>query len=180
MTLSHVCLALGALHLVAGLLAVTRPARCTPALRALPRNVPLGVGLMLAGTAWFFWNLYSSDLTDFQEFRPFIYAGTILLGVGCCFFVQDYLAVRGAAVVALLGCDRILDIQRWHDSGLKNVVTVWCYAVIVAGIWFCGSPWRVRDGIAWATASESRLRQLGGVCAGFGALLALLGVTALR
>ncbi|MFM7102458.1 MAG: hypothetical protein ACKO3N_14965 [Verrucomicrobiota bacterium] len=180
LNLSLVCLILAAAHALVAALLLGRPGPTSATLRSLPRNVPIGVVLMLLGTAWFVWNLYSSDLTDFQEWRPIMYVGFTLLGVGCCFFVQDYLFVRGAAVVALLMCDRILDLQRWHLSPWKNVVPAWCYLVICVAVWVSMSPWRVRDFMDWLTADAGRMRQWGLGLGAFAAVLGGLGLTVLR
>ena len=180
MNLSQIGLALGGAHLVAGLLALLRPALAGAWLTAFPRRVFPGVVLMLAGTAWFVWNLYSSNLTDFAEWRPIMYAGSVLLGVGCCFFVQDYLAVRGACVVALLGCDAILDVQRIHDSPWRAVLAGWCYLVIVFSVWWVQAPWRVRDLAGWLVAAPGRLGRVGAGVAAFGAFVVALALTQFR
>ena len=189
MKLLFIVLVLAVAHALPGLLALTSPASFGASLRKFARNVPVGFILMTLGTGWFFWNLYSSDLTDFMALRPFLYGAVILVGAGNCLFVQDYIAVRGAAVMALLACDKILDWQRWHvTAGFnpqgwlqpKNLIVLWCYAVIVLAIWLIHSPRRLRDGLDWAAGTPARLRQVGGSLLGFGALLALLGVVWLR
>lgn len=189
MNLFVLVLGLAALHAFPGFLALTAPTSFGTSLRKFSRNVPVGMILMAVGTGWFFWNLYSSDLTDFKALRPFLYGAVILVGVGNCLFVQDYIAVRGAAVVALLACDKILDWQRWHitagfnpQSWLqpKNLLALWCYLVIVLAIWLIHAPWRLRDGLDWASKTPARLGQLGGCLVGFGAMLALVGVVWLR
>ena len=165
---------------MAGLLALLKPGLVGAALQRFPRQVFPGVVLMLGGTAWFLWNLYTSNLTDFAEWRPIMYAGFSLLGIGCCFFVQDYLSVRGAAVVALLACDRILDIQRNADSGWRVVLALWCYLVIVLSVWWVGSPWRVRDLAGWLTGAPKRMTGAGLILSAFGALVAGLALTVFR
>jgi uncharacterized membrane protein YhaH (DUF805 family) len=95
-------------------------------------------------------------------------------------FLQDFLAVRGLAVVMLLLAKLMLDTQRWHDSEWRLVIAVWAYVMIVVGVWFTISPWRCRDWISWNTGNESRLRLLSSIRAGFGVFVAVLGVTALR
>jgi len=185
MTLSQVSLVLGGLHVLFGLLLWLRPDPTSVWLRRFPRQVAPGVALMLIGTAWFVANLYRSNVQDFAEWRPILYAGFTLLGVGCCFFVQDYLSIRGAAVVALLACDAILDIQRWYGSGVdgsgwKNVITGWCYLVIVLSVWWVGSPWRARDLTGWMTSEAGIRSRVGMGFAAFGALLLGLGVSVLK
>ena len=180
MNLSQVSWLLAAVHGFLGAWMLMRGAAAGAVLRSLARNVPVGVLLMLAGTAWFVGNLYRSDLTDFAEWRPVMYGGFSLLGIGCCIFVRDYLFVRGLAVVALLGCDRVLDIQRWHPSPAKNVVTVWAYLVICLAVWFSMSPWRFRDAMDWLATAPGRLRAGGGALLAAGFLLAVLAVLAFR
>lgn len=181
MNLFVVALLLAAGHALLGARALMSPASFGGSLRRFARNVPVGVVLMLLGTAWFLYNLWSSDLTDFAALRPFLYGAVALVGVGNCLFVQDYIAVRGASVVALLACDRILDLQRWHktagfdpDGWLqpKNLVVLWCYVVVVLAIWLVHSPFRLRDALDWVAATPARLRQVGSGFAGFGLLLA--------
>jgi hypothetical protein len=60
------------------------------------------------------------------------------------------------------------------------VIQVWAYVLVVAGIWFTVTPWKLRDFIEWATASEARTRLLSGVRLAFAALVAVLGLTAFR
>lgn len=189
MKLFVVALLLAAVHALPGLFALTSPVAFGGALRRFARNVPVGIGLMLIATAWFFYNLYSSDLTDFAALRPFLYAAVILVGVGNCLFVQDYISVRGGAAVALLACDRILDVQRWQvTAGFdvhsvwqpKNVVALWCYVVVIAAIWLIHSPFRLRDALDWVAATPSRLKQAGGGLLGFGAVLVLVSVVWFR
>jgi hypothetical protein len=47
-------------------------------------------------------------------------------------------------------------------------------------MWLTISPWRLRDWITWATATENRVRVLSGLRLAFGAFVAILGFTAFR
>lgn len=144
---------------------------------------------MLIGTGWFFYNLYTSDLTDFAALRPFLYAAVVLVGIGNCLFVQDYIAVRGAAVVALLTCDKVLDWQRWYvTSGFdphswlqpKNIIALWCYFIVLLSIWVIHSPFRLRDFLNWVAETPARLKCVGSGFLGFGVALALVAAVWLR
>ena len=44
--------------------ALTKPMEFTAAARRLPRNVPIGVALMLLGTAWFLWIVNQEPIAD--------------------------------------------------------------------------------------------------------------------
>jgi len=57
---------------------------------------------------------------------------------------------------------------------------VWAYLLVIAGMWFTISPWRLRDIINWSTANEQRIRLLAGIRFAFGILLIVLGVTVYR
>lgn len=180
MTLSQIFLLVGGLHAGVGLWMTWAPANAGAVLKAFPRRVAPGVMLMLAGTAWFVWNLLRSDVTDFKEWQPLLVGGFSLLGVGCCIFVQDYLSIRGGAVVALLACDYFLDVRRPSDNPWSVILSVWCYLVIVCSVWWVGSPWRVRDLTAWLAAVPSRVASSGFGVALFGVAMILLGVAVIR
>ena len=104
------------------------------------------------------------------------------LGVLSCVFVQDFLAVRGLAVVLLLLGKFMVDTGRPHigESPFVLVIQTWAYVLVVAGIWFTITPWRLRDLLNWATATESRTRMLSAVRLAFAAFVLVLGLTAFR
>jgi hypothetical protein len=161
---------------------VMRPARLAASAKKFPRNLPLGIGLMLLGTAWFVWNVNNAPTADFAAFKPYMLIGFGAVGVLSCLFVQDYLAVRGLAVVLLLLAQLMLDTGRPHlgESPFVLVFQAWAYALVVAGIYFTIWPWKLRDFLAWATATEARTRVLSVVRLGFAAFILVLGLTVFR
>ncbi|HTL16625.1 MAG TPA: hypothetical protein VL793_05275, partial [Patescibacteria group bacterium] len=78
------------------------PSRFAAAVRRFPRSVPWGYALMLLGTAWFVYNLSQESISDFAAYKNLLFAGFAAVGIGSCIYVQDFLAVRGLAVVFLL------------------------------------------------------------------------------
>ena len=161
---------------------VTHPAKLAAAARKFPRNLPIGVVLMLLGTAWFVWNVSKEPIADFSAFKPYMVAGFIAVGVLSCVFVQDFLAVRGLAVVLLLLGKLMVDTGRPHlgQSPFVEVIQAWAYVLVVAGIWFTVTPWKLRDLIHWATATDTRTRLLSTVRLAFAAFVLILGLTAFR
>jgi len=135
---------------------------------------------MLAGTSWFLWNLQQESISDFAAYKTVMLVGFGAIGVLACVFLRDFLAVRGLAIVMLLLAKVMVDTARWYDTHWRLVIVVWAYLMIVAGMWFTISPWRFRDLVQWATASELRIRCLGGIRLGFGLLLVILGLTVFR
>ena len=179
MKLSQLALILGVVCALAHLYAVLQPAGCAALLSRFPRNVPVGVFFTLLATGWFEFNLNNSDISDFAEWKTLMLIALGVIGVGSCFYVQDYIAVRGGAAVALLIADVVLDVQRLHSSGWKNVIAGWMYAWIIVSCWVVIQPWRVRDWINWAIKVPSRLRTLALSGLAFGIFVAVLGLTVL-
>ena len=161
---------------------LAKPAQLGAAARRFPRNFAAGVVLMLLGTAWFVWNVNGEPIADFSAFKPYMMAGFIAIGVGSCIFVQDFLAVRGLAVVLLLLAKLMVDTGRPHldQSPFVVVIQGWAYFFVVMGIWLTITPWKLRDLIEWATATEARTRLLSGVRLAFAAFVLILGLTSFR
>ena len=148
----------------------------------ISRHVPTGIALMLLGTAWFVWNVNVEPIADFAPMKPYMMAAFAAIGVGACFFVQDFLAVRGLAVVALLLAKVMVDTGRPHlgETPWVLVIQTWAYVLVVAGIWFTISPWRLRDLLNWATANEKRVKIGSALRLAFALLVVTLGCTAFR
>ena len=161
---------------------LAKPAQLGAAARKFPRNLPLGVVLMLLGTAWVVWLVNGEPIADFSAFKPYMMAGFIAVGVGSCIFVQDFLAVRGLAVLLLLFGKLLVDTGRPHlgESPFVVFIQAVAYVYVVMGIWFTITPWKLRDFINWATATESRTRLLSGLRLAFAAFVLVLGLTAFR
>jgi len=164
------------------LVGVTQPAKLAAAVKKFPRNLPLGIALMLLGTVWFVWNVNNEPVADFSSFKPYMMAGFAAVGVLSCIYVQDFLAVRGLAIVLLLLGKLMVDTGRPHlgESPFVLVIQIWAYLMVVAGISFTIWPWKLRDLLDWATANDSRTRLLSGVRLAFAAFVLVLGLTAFR
>jgi hypothetical protein len=170
---------------------LAKPAAFAAAARKFPRHVPTGVFLMLLGTAWFLWMVHIEPIADFAAFKPHMMAVFAAIGVGTCIFVQDFLAVRGLAVVLLLLARLMVDTGRPHlpttwfhalqgESSWVLVIQTWAYVLVVAGIWFTVTPWRLRDLLNWATATEKRVKIGSAIRLAFALLVVVLGLTAFR
>jgi hypothetical protein len=128
------------------------------------------------GTVWFLWNLNAESISDFAAYKKTMLLGFGLLGLATCIFVQDFLAVRGLAVVLLLLAKLTLDAARWHDSEWRLVLATWAYVWILAAMWLTISPWRLRDWIDWHTANARRMRLGSALHLAFGLFIVGLGL----
>ena len=173
--LSTLSICLGFAFAALNLIGVISPAKFGAAARKFPRSLPIGYILTLGGTAWFMWNVSHESLADFESLKPFLFTLFIGVGLGTCFFVQDFLAVRGLSILLLLLGKLMVDSERWAASEWRLVIAVWAYAMVLGGMWFTVSPWRLRDLVYWATANNSRIRITSALRCAFGVFVAALG-----
>lgn len=156
---------------------IVNPVAFREQVRKFPRSLPVGIGLMLLGTAWFAFYFNQEQVSDFATYKAYLMYAFVAIGVATCIFVQDYLAVRGLAVVFLLLAKLMVDTARWAESDWRIVFVTWAYLLVVAGIWFTIWPWHLRDLLNWATASDSRVRIGSTLRLLFGLFIAMLGFT---
>jgi len=170
---------------------LAQPKKFAASVRKFPRNYAAGVALMLLATAWFLWIVNDEPIADFSAYKPMMLAGFAAVGVLSCVFVRDFLAVRGLAVIFLLLAKLMVDTGRPHlptimfhaqqgESTWVLVIQTWAYVLVVAGIWFTITPWKLRDLLEFATANETRVRIGSGVRLAFAIFIIALGLTVFR
>jgi hypothetical protein len=159
-----------------------KPGAFAAAARKFPRSLPAGYFLIALGTLWFLWNVKQESLADFAAYKNYMMIGFAAVGLGTCIFVQDFLAARGLAVVLLLLGKLMVDTGRPHlgETAWVLVIQTWAYVLVVAGMWFTISPWRLRDFLDWATATEQRVKIGSGIRLAFALFVIVLGLTAFR
>ena len=156
---------------------IVKPAAFAARVRKFPRSLSAGIFLMLLGTGWFVYYLSLESISDFASYKPILLGGFAAVGIASCIFIQDFLAVRGLAVVFLVLAKLMVDTARWNASDWRLVVVTWAYLLVVAGIWFTITPWHLRDLLNWATANEKRVRIGSALRLAFGLFVAGLGLT---
>jgi hypothetical protein len=75
----------------------------------------------------------------------------------------------------LLLAKLMVDSARWSETHWRWVISGWAYLLVIAGIWFTISPWKLRDLINWSVANEKRIKLFSAIRLGFGILVAFLG-----
>src|SRR5437667_4574773 len=157
---------------------IVKPAAFAAAVRRFPRSMPWGYALMLLGTVWFLWNLSQEPIADFASYKNFFCAAFAAIGLGACIFVQDFLAVRGLAVVLLLLAKLMVDSGRPHlsETSWAVVIQALAYLLVLGGMWFTVSPWRLRDFLEWGTANDKRIKVGCGIRLALGVFVAVLGL----
>ena len=173
--LSILAICMGLFVALVNLAGFLAPDKVAAFARKFPRNTAIGYALMVIGTLWFLYNVSIESLADFESMKKFLFALFIAIGLGTCIFVKDFIAVRGLAILMLLFGKLMVDSARWVDSEWRLVMVVWAYILIVVGMWLTVSPWRMRDWIAYDTATPQRLRIFSAARFAFGVFVALLG-----
>lgn len=180
MKLSTLSILLGLGLGVPQLFGLVQPTRFREAVRKFPRSEAWGYALMLLGTVWFLWNLNQENISDFAAYKKLMLIGFGAVGVATCIFVRDFLAVRGLAIVFLLLAKLMVDTARWEDTEWRLVIVSWAYVMVLGGMWLTISPWRLRDFLNWATATDQRVRVGCGLRLAFGLFVVALGLAVFR
>src|SRR5436190_19648151 len=116
MKFSTLSVILGVAYCALNLYALLQPAAFTNSARKFARSQAWGFFLMPLGTLWFLFNLNNESISDFAAYKNLMLLGFGAVGMGTCFFVRDYLAVRGLSVVLLLLAWFTLNYARWSNS----------------------------------------------------------------
>lgn len=180
MTLSTLAIIIGAAYCLPQIYALINPKDFAERARSFPRCQTSGFILMLFGTGWFLYNLQNEAIADFAAYKKWMLIGFGAIGVATCFYVRDYLAVRGLSVCLLLLAWVTLNRTRWANSEARLVLVIWAYTWVLCGMWFTVSPWRLRDFLNWWTAKPSRLRAGSLLQLALGVVVLVLGATLFR
>lgn len=162
---------------VGGLLLWNGPAVGATA-KALPRSRRAAYLFMGTGALWFLWRLVHLGAADELLPKPVLLFAFGVIAILSFSHAPDFLAVRGLAILTLLGAGEFLyaAYAEWdHPQRLFMVSAV--YLAIVAALFFGGYPYRLRDFFGWLFARTGRPRVLGTLFTAYGALLAVLAFT---
>jgi hypothetical protein len=178
--LSTLSIILGLIVALPSLLGLLKPKAFAEAARKFPRYTPIGYVFVILGTVWFLYYVQQENVSDFASMKRIFYLVFSAVGLGTCIFVRDFLPVRGLAVVFLLMAKLMVDTARWQATDWRLVISFWAYALVLAGMWFTISPWRLRDILNWSVATESRTRMTSGLRVAFGVFVVVLGLTVFK
>ncbi|HEY0965888.1 MAG TPA: hypothetical protein VGD88_00750 [Opitutaceae bacterium] len=172
MSLTVATLIPGLILLVLGVLFLAGGTAVPSSIKALPRSTAASIVLFGAGAIWFLFNIWHLSEADFGQYRVALFIFFALVAGASFFLVPDFLAVRGIAVLILLGAMPLLDaayMEFQHPQRLFMVTVV--YLSVALAIYLGASPFRLRDFIEWLYRQPTRPRVLGGVFAAYGLLL---------
>jgi hypothetical protein len=180
MDLSTLTILLGIATMLPALYGLIKPSKLAAFVRGLSRNTVAGYVFVALGTAWFLFVLENETLADFEIYRSKMRFFFVLLGIGACVYLKDFLAVRGLAVVMLLLAKTVIEAARFEDTSWRLILICFAYIWIICGMIFTVSPWRFRDAMEWKFANADRIRMVCYFRLLIGLLLLGLGMTVFR
>jgi len=177
MTLSQLAILLGGAIAVLQIWTLLKPDASAAALRKFPRSEGWGYLLMAIGAGWFLYRLNQEAIAEFAAYKTYMLLGFGGVALAACFFVPDFLAVRGLSITMLMLSGFVLSKTRFVDTPWRLVLVIIAYMWIVGAMWWMISPWRFRDLIQWTTATPEKTRKLALVRLAVAALVIVLGLT---
>ncbi len=166
-----------ALALIAGhVMALLKGGQAQAFLKGFPRNYAWGVALLSIDFVWGMMCLSNMDMGEFYTLRNyFLYlvpVGFVLVLV----YVKEFLAVRALGTLLLLIAGIVLQAAFLQPQVSRLLLPIISYVWIIAGLFFVGMPFLMRDWVTWVTGSPLRWKAatVGGVAYGAVLLVAAL------
>lgn len=167
---------IGALIMLVRLPGLIAPANFRQHILKFPRSVGWGRALMLVVALLAGWNMYQAATDNWAWARPLIIIGLPIAYWLIIQYADQFLAIRGAAAMALFFAKVMVSAADRSDHPLRLVVTVLAYIWVCGGIWMAIAPHHGRDLSRYLTATDGRCRLVCGCGVLLGAVLILLGV----
>jgi hypothetical protein len=170
-TLAQAGLAAGLLLAGAHALALWKSEGSRRFLENFPRSRPLGVLLLGLAAVWSFLLVWGMDLGEFASMRGAMLAAIAVGAVLAAVYVPEFLAVRALGMLALLAAEPLLGAAAMRPELSRLLVVVLAYLWVVAGLFWVGMPFLLRDQIQWVLAVPGRLPAAAWAGLAYGALL---------
>jgi hypothetical protein len=158
LSLQTVGILVGLLLIAVHVVALVRQQRILPWLSTVPRSMNLGTVFLTISFLWAWMVATSMDLGEFHQVRWLAQFALPVFFVGTLFIANDYLGARSIGMFLLLAACPLLDAAFLKVPQSRLLLSLLAYAWIVAGLFWVGMPYTMRDQIAWLQAKPSRYR----------------------
>jgi len=167
-----------ALLLVFGLALLSGRSMVAALCRAFPRSTTAAIVCFGGAACWFLYKVWHLPEADFGNHRTVLAIGFGAVAALAFKYVPDFLAVRGVAILVLLGASPLLDAAYMrYDLPQRLFLVSLVYLAIALALCLGAQPYHLRNFLEWLFARPVRSRLFGGVLASYGALLAIVAVT---
>ncbi len=157
-SLQAVGIFLGLLLILSHGFALLRQHKLLPALTGVPRSQNIGTLFLTISFLWAFMVATSMDLGEFQQVRWLAQFALPVFYVGTLFIANDYLGARSIGIFMLLAACPVLDAAMLKSPESRLLLSILAYGWIIAGLFWVGMPFTMRDQIAWLQKKPSRYR----------------------
>lgn len=146
------------------------------AAKSFPRDRGWGIALLSLAAIWSLFLVKHMDMGEFFTWRERMLVIVPVTFVLVIVYVQEFLAVRALGAVMLLAAAPVLQAAFLQPQTSRLLLPILAYAWIIAGMFFVGMPYLLRDWITWITQNSTRWKMaaLGG--AAYGAAMILLAL----
>lgn len=148
------------------------------AARVFPRSRKWGVGLLLVAAVWSLFLVKHMDMGEFFNWRGRLVMLVPVTFVVVVVYVPEFLAVRSLGALLLLAASPVLHAAFLQPQMSRLLLPVLAYAWIIAGMFFIGMPYLLRDWIDWLTAKPARWKLASLAGAAYGAAMLVLALVA--
>lgn len=151
--------------------ALLRSAKVQSFLKAFPRNYKWGVILLSIDFIWGMVCMAYMDMGEFYHLRKWFLLLIPISFVLVLIYVREFLSVRALGALLLLVGGIVLQAAFLQPPLSRLLLPALAYVWIIAGMYFVGMPYLMRDWIGWLICQEARwkLAVYGGI--GYGALV---------
>ena len=158
LTLQGAGLASGVALLVVHFMALRHAEESRRWLKQFPRSRAMGTVLIALAAIWSFLLIWGMDLGEFARLRNLMLAAIVAGAFLTWKYVEEFLAVRAAGMLALLAAEPLLEAAFMRHETTRLLLVLLSYVWIINGLFWVGMPWLMRDQIAWLTGRTSRYR----------------------
>lgn len=136
--------------------------------KALPRSRAMAALLLAIAATWSFIMVRDLDLGEFSRLRGMMLLAIVAGAILSWLYVEELLAARALGMLLLLAAEPLLESAVLRNEPSRLLLTVLAYIWAVAGLFFVGMPYVLRDLIGWFTANPWRwkISCLGGIAYG--------------
>ena len=156
--LKGVGMAAGLLLVAAHGIALLSPEASRKWLVAMPRSRAVGIAFLAIAAAWAFFLVQGMDLGEFSSLRGFMLGGIVVGAILTALYVPEFLAVRALGMLALLAAEPLLGAAFLRPELSRLLIVCLAYGWIIAGLFWVGIPWVLRDQVAWLLAAPARFK----------------------
>lgn len=125
---------------------------------SFPRSRPAATVLLVIAAVWSFLLVRHIDLGEFSRLRNVMLLGIVVGSILSWMYVEEFLAVRALGMLLLLAAEPLLESAVLREQPTRILLSSLAYAWVVAGLFFVGMPYLLRDAICWVSADTQRWR----------------------